>query len=77
VGGACCPGAAAQGPTSSQADPPSKVAKADPPPDVTKCAIVTVSTPMLYACNGKTYTAYKLQQLREAAEAARATQVRP
>ncbi|HLH78449.1 MAG TPA: hypothetical protein VKV28_16740 [Candidatus Binataceae bacterium] len=69
IGVACATGAAAQGP-SLKSDPPSQAAKADPPPDVTNCAIVTVSTPMLYACKGKVYTAYQLQQLREAAQAA-------
>jgi hypothetical protein len=38
----------------------------DPPPNVQDCTNITVSTPTLYACNGKVYSAYKLTQLREA-----------
>jgi hypothetical protein len=45
-----------------------KVARQDPPPKVQNCAIVTLSTPVLYACNGKVYTEYQLQHLREKAE---------
>jgi hypothetical protein len=46
-----------------------KVASQDPkPPKVENCAIVTVSTPVSYACGGKVYTSYQLQQLREKAE---------
>jgi hypothetical protein len=37
------------------------------PPKVENCAIVTVGTPVLYACKGKVYTGYKLQHLREEA----------
>lgn len=70
LGAACATNAAAQMPAGTKPDPSSQAAKTDPPPDVTNCAIVTVSTPMLYACKGKVYTAYQLQQLREAAQAA-------
>ena len=46
-----------------------QVARQDPkPPKVENCAIVTLSTPVLYACDGKVYTEYQLQQLREKAE---------
>jgi len=64
------------------ADPPSAPAAAvsqtasvkpvTPPPDVTDCAIVTLSTPTLYACGGKVYTVFQLQHLREQASAAKA-----
>jgi hypothetical protein len=54
------------------ADPPAnsgtKIARKDPPPDVNRCAIVTISTPVLFECNGKVYTDYQLQHLREQAE---------
>ncbi len=40
-------------------------AKDDPPPRVQDCAIVTLSTPVLYACRGKTYTEYELSYLRQ------------
>ncbi|HUY26452.1 MAG TPA: hypothetical protein VMV27_03445 [Candidatus Binataceae bacterium] len=45
---------------------------ATPAPDVTDCAIVTLSTPTLYACGGKVYTVFQLQHLREQASAAKA-----
>ncbi len=46
-----------------------KVARRDPkPPKVQNCAIVTLSTPVLYACDGKVYTEYQLQHLREKSE---------
>ncbi len=46
-----------------------KVARQDPkPPKVQNCAIVTLSTPVLYACDGKVYTEYQLQHLREKSE---------
>lgn len=44
-------------------------AKSDPPPRVQDCGIVTISTPNKYICNGKVYTSYQLQQLREKAAA--------
>lgn len=61
---------------SAPADPPangSDPAPANriaPPPMVENCAVVTISTPAKYACNGKVYTAYELQHLREKWEAA-------
>ncbi len=57
---------------SAPADPPMKVSARNdaPPPKAEDCAIVTVSTPMKYACNGKVYTSYELQHLREKWEAA-------
>lgn len=64
---------------SAPADPPMPAANgADPapanrvvpPPMVENCAVVTISTPAKYACNGKVYTAYELQHLREKWEAA-------
>jgi hypothetical protein len=50
-----------------------KLAAADPPeksvvaPDVSHCALVTISSPVLYACNGKVYSEHKLARLREEA----------
>ncbi len=64
---------------SAPADPPLKTAagvsaaravRNDPPPKVENCAIVTISSPAKYACNGKVYTTYELQHLREKWEAA-------
>jgi hypothetical protein len=57
-------------PTSNQAnqmtfaavDPPKK---SDPPPDVSHCALVTISSPVLYACNGKIYSEHQLARIRE------------
>ncbi len=46
------------------ADPPKK---SDPPPDVQHCALVTISSPVLYACNGKVYSEHQLARLREEA----------
>ncbi len=63
---------------SAPADPPLKTAEGDPaaraarnvpPPKVQNCAVVTISTPVKYACNGKVYTNYELQHLREKWEA--------
>lgn len=60
----------------AQADPPARGAdpssanRTAPPPRVENCAVVTISTPAKYACNGKVYTAYELQHLREKWEAA-------
>ncbi len=43
-------------------------AMAKPVPQAENCAIVTVGTPVKFACNGKVYTSYALQHLRDAAE---------
>ena len=63
----------------SPSDPPTVAAAqsasakpATTPPDVTDCAIVTLSTPTLYACGGKVYNVYQLQHLREQALAEKA-----
>jgi hypothetical protein len=34
-------------------------------PKVQDCGIVTISSPSKYVCNGKIYTAFQLQHLRE------------
>jgi len=39
-----------------------------PPPLVQNCAIVAISSPTRYACNGKVYTSFELKKLREAWE---------
>lgn len=49
---------------------PAAAKPGDPPPKVENCAVVTISTPPKYACNGKVYTSYELQHLREKWEAA-------
>jgi len=49
---------------------PAAAKPGDPPPKVENCAVVTISTPAKYACNGKVYTTYELQHLREKWEAA-------
>lgn len=64
----------ASDPPLAAADPPAKsqpqastaeAAHNDPPPKVQNCAIVTISTPVKYACKGKVYTEFELQRLRE------------
>jgi hypothetical protein len=35
------------------------------PPLVQNCAIVSISSPTRYACNGKVYTSFELAKLRE------------
>jgi hypothetical protein len=35
-----------------------------PPPLVQNCAVVSISTPSRYACNGKTYTTFQLTKIR-------------
>ncbi|HEY6418304.1 MAG TPA: hypothetical protein VIX59_04805 [Candidatus Binataceae bacterium] len=35
-----------------------------PPPAIQNCALVAISTPSRWACNGKTYTAYELAKAR-------------
>jgi hypothetical protein len=39
-------------------------ASSQPPPEVENCAVVAISTPAKYACNGKTYTSYELAKMR-------------
>ncbi|GEM_PF-1804346 len=50
----------------ASSDPPksARIADNDPPPDVRHCALVTISSPVLYACNGKVYTEHQLSQRR-------------
>ncbi len=52
--------------------PASTVARTDPRPNVQDCGIVTISSPSKYVCNGKVYTAYQLQHLKEQYVSARA-----
>lgn len=51
------------------ADPSAKAAQqgaaAGPPPLVQNCAIVAISSPTKYACNGKVYTSFQLAKLRQ------------
>jgi hypothetical protein len=42
----------------------SSTAGPQPVPRVEDCAIVTVSSPIKYACGGKVYTAFQLTRLR-------------
>ncbi|GEM_PF-5533012 len=44
------------------------IAAASSVPKVEDCGIVTISTPNKYICDGKVYTAYELQHLREKSE---------
>ena len=46
----------------------SKTAASGPPPRVEDCAIVAISSPSRYACNGKVYTSYQLAKWRMAEE---------
>ena len=59
------PLAAADPPAKSQPQVSTAAAHNDPPPKVQDCAIVTISTPVKYACKGKVYTEFELQRLRE------------
>ncbi len=45
-------------------------AAADPVPRIQDCGIVSISSPSKYICNGKVYTTYQLQHLRENSAAA-------
>jgi aspartate aminotransferase-like enzyme len=47
------------------------------PPLVQDCAIVTISSPTRYACNGKVYTSFDLERQRLAWETAQSTQTNP
>ena len=40
-------------------------ARATPPPLVQNCAVVAISSPSRYACDGKVYTSFQLLKLRE------------
>ncbi len=55
---------------SNQPSPASgtKVSSQGPPPRVQDCAIVSISSPSRYACNGKTYTSFQLTALRTGAK---------
>ncbi len=39
-------------------------AASTPAPQVQECAVVAISSPPKYACNGKVYTAFELTRLR-------------
>lgn len=43
-------------------------AMAKPAPRAENCAVVTVGTPVKFACDGKVYTSWALQHLRDVAE---------
>jgi len=43
---------------------PSQTAGTAPVPRVEDCAIVAISSPTKYACNGKVYTSFQLAKLR-------------
>jgi hypothetical protein len=43
---------------------PSQTASTTQVPRVEDCAIVAISSPSRYACNGKVYTSYQLAKLR-------------
>jgi hypothetical protein len=45
--------------------PFSRGAKVAGPPRVENCAIISVSTPTLYRCNGKTYTSIELAEIAQ------------
>lgn len=67
-------GCAASDPSSANTVTPKPAANASSTPKVQDCAIVTLSTPTLYACHAKVYTEYQLQHLREQALAAKTSQ---
>ncbi|MHB8381580.1 MAG: hypothetical protein ACYDC3_04470 [Candidatus Binataceae bacterium] len=56
--------------TATPVDPPppaaqgASAAQLKPPPDIHNCAIVTISSPTKYACNGEVYTSRQLTQMR-------------
>ena len=52
-------------------------APAGAPPLVQDCAIVGISSPTRYACNGKVYTSFDLEKQRLAWETAQNTQTHP
>lgn len=61
-GGAANPAA---GTAAETATPAAATAQTGAPaPRVQDCAIVAISSPPKYACNGKVYTAFQLAQLR-------------
>lgn len=78
VAGAMALAAAGCSTMGSPADPPPGAAQtagaktAALAPDVNDCGLVTISTPTVYACDGKVYTVYQLQHLREQAAAEKA-----
>jgi hypothetical protein len=47
---------------------PSQTAGSKQAPRVEDCAIVAISSPTRYACNGKVYTSFQLAKLRMAEE---------
>ena len=59
--------------TISPAWTPSQMAGTSQVPRVEDCAIVGISSPTKYACNGKVYTSYQLAKLRMAEEKKYAT----
>jgi hypothetical protein len=58
--------------TLAAADPPGKSSTI---PDVFHCALVTISSPVLYACNGKVYSEHQLARLRAQAQQQHANQL--
>ncbi len=46
------------------ASTPSQTAGTQPAPRVENCAIVSISSPTRYACNGKVYTSFQLAKWR-------------
>jgi hypothetical protein len=54
--------------TVSPAWTPSQTAGTTQAPRVEDCAIVSISSPTRYACNGKVYTSFQLAKLRMAEE---------
>jgi len=54
-----------------QPNPATMATPAGPPPLVQNCAIVAISSPSRYACNGKVYTTFELLKLREKWEKAK------
>jgi hypothetical protein len=50
--------------TVSPAWTPSQTAGTTPAPRVEDCAIVAISSPSRFACNGKVYTSFQLAKLR-------------
>ena len=43
---------------------PAQTASTMPPPRVEDCAIVSISSPSRFACNGKVYTTFQLAKMR-------------
>ena len=61
---ACTAGCASIQSTVTPAWTPSQTAGTTKIPRVEDCAIVAISSPTRYACNGKVYTSFQLAKLR-------------